>query len=46
MPECDGPSAAKTIRKFLSENGVPLEEQTIICCVTAYSEKAFKDEAL
>ena len=46
MPECDGPTAAKAIRKFLIESGVPRDKQPFICCVSAYSEKVYKNAAL
>ena len=46
MPVCDGPTATKAIREFLTESGYPREKQPIICCVSAYSELNYKNAAL
>ena len=43
MPEIDGPSTASEIRSFCEEKGVT---KPYICCVTAYSENHFKQNAL
>ena len=46
MPECDGPSATVAIREILTKHGIARAEQPFIACLSAYSDKAFKDAAL
>jgi CheY-like chemotaxis protein len=41
MPFCDGPTATRKIRKFLSKTNY----YPFICCLTAYTEQSFKDAA-
>ena len=41
MPVIDGPTGSRMIRDLLSEAGIAEEDQTFICCVTAYSETKF-----
>ena len=42
MPECNGVQATIEIREFLAQVGSP---QPYICCLTAYSEKGYRDAA-
>ena len=36
MPDLDGPGVTRAIRKFLTDSGVAREQQSFICCMTAY----------
>ena len=46
MPDCDGPTATKLIRKLVIERQNMAGVQPIICCLTAYSEQQYKDSAI
>ena len=43
MPICDGPSAIREIRGYLSTSQP--DQNPFICCLTAYSEQSFIDRA-
>ena len=43
MPKCDGPEATKQIRQYLLKKNS--QKQPLICCLTAYTDKPFKDIA-
>jgi len=51
MPECDGPSATKRIRSFIKERIIEMgkrprkREKPFICCLSAYIQENFKQEA-
>ena len=45
MPVCDGPTGSKLIRKVLGLAGIDPEDQPIICCVSAYSQKQYQEVA-
>lgn len=44
MPNCDGPTATKLIRKFIAEHSSTSNQlrQPYICFMTAYGEKKMK----
>ena len=42
MPFCDGPTATRKIRKYLTKTNY---YYPFICCLTAYTEQSFIDEA-
>ncbi len=43
MPICDGPTATREIRGFMSTNQP--NHQPFICCLSAYTEQSFIDRA-
>ena len=46
MPSCDGPTAIAAIREYYLNQGILRDRQPFICCLSAYSEKSFKDVSL
>ena len=46
MPEMDGLTAVKKIRKLLKLSNINDSQQPYICCCTAYNEAAFKKKAI
>ena len=43
MPVCDGPTSCKLIIELLDTAGIKREDQPIICCISAYTEKHYSD---
>ena len=46
MPELDGPSTTAMVRDIIRKQNTPLIPQPYICCVSAYSETFFRNNAI
>ena len=45
MPEMDGPTTVKNMKKLFERNAINVSQQPYICCCTAYDEITFKKKA-
>ena len=45
MPEMDGLTAVKEIKKLFELSNINASQQPYICCCTAYNEEAFNKKA-
>ena len=45
MPVCDGPTSCKLIIELLDSVGIKHEDQPVICCISAYTEKHYFEVA-
>ena len=45
MPEMNGPTAVKKMKKLFERSGFKRDQQPYICCCTAYDEATYKKNA-